>query len=102
LLDEVAAAVVKHYPKQLVVIEGHTDNTAAVSTAPSTSHQIAAAQSHAVVDYFLSRGRLPANQISSMAFGAHRPRVSNAAPQGQAKNRRIELVIYPDTIDGKP
>jgi chemotaxis protein MotB len=102
LLDNIAAAIVRNYPRQLIVIEGHTDSNTNNPQAPATSHQIAAAQSHAVVDYFLSRNLLPASQISSMSFGAFRPRVSNATAQGQAKNRRLEMVIYPDTIDGKP
>jgi flagellar motor protein MotB len=102
LLESIAAAIARHYPRQLVVVEGHTDVNSNNPQAPATSHQVAAAQAHAVVDYFLSRNLLPAAQLSSMSFGSHRPRVSNATPQGQAKNRRLELVIYPDTLDGKP
>ena len=31
-------------------------------------------------------------------MGENHPLVSNATPAGKAKNRRIEVVIYPDTI----
>jgi len=102
LLDDVAAAIARHYPRQLIVVEGHTDNSPMLTSPAGASHQLAAGQAHMVLDYLVSQKRLPAGQLSSMAFGAHRPRVSNATPQGQQKNRRIELVIYPDTVDGKP
>lgn len=102
VLDEVAAAIAKNYPRQLIVIEGHTDNAPALAGSPGASHQLASGQAHMVLDYLVSQRRLPANQLSEMSFGAHRPRYSNNTPEAQQKNRRIEIVIYPDTIDGKP
>lgn len=102
LLDDVAASIKQNYPRQLIVVEGHTDNAPALAATPGASHQLAAGQAYMVLDYLVSQRQLPANQISSMAFGAHRPRVSNATQPGQQKNRRIELVIYPDTVDGRP
>lgn len=101
LLDDVAAALQRSYPRQLIVVEGHTDNNPALSASASGSHQVSAMQAQAVLDYLLTQRRLPPNQISTMAFGAHRPRFSNTSPEAQQRNRRIELVIYPDTVDGK-
>lgn len=102
VLDEVAAAIAKNYPRQLIVIEGHTDNAPALAASPGASHQLAAGQAHMVLDYLVSQRRLPASQVSEMSFGAHRPRFSNNSVDAQKKNRRIEIVIYPDTVDGKP
>lgn len=102
VLDEVAAAIAKNYPRQLVVIEGHTDNAPALAASPGGSHQVAAGQAHMVLDYVVSQRRLPANQLSTLSLGSHRPRFSNGTPEAQQKNRRIEFVIYPDTTDGKP
>jgi len=102
LLDEVAAAIAKSYPRQLIVIEGHTDNAPALAASPGASHQLTSGQAHMVLDYLVSQRRLPPNQLSEMSFGAHRPRFSNNSTEAQAKNRRIEIVIYPDTVDGKP
>jgi flagellar motor protein MotB len=100
LLDDAAAAIARSYPRQLIVVEGHTDNSPALMASPGLSHQLSAGQSHAVLDYLVSQRRLPPGQLSSMAFGAHRPRFSNAEAIGQQKNRRIELVIYPDAVGG--
>ena len=41
-----------------------------------------------------------ARQLSVLAMGENHPLASNATPAGKAKNRRIEIVVYPDTIDG--
>jgi flagellar motor protein MotB len=35
-----------------------------------------------------------------LAMGDNHPLASNATPAGKAKNRRIEVVVYPDTLDG--
>ena len=102
VVDQVAAAIAKNYPRQLVVIEGHTDNAPALAVSPGGSHQLAAGQAHMVLDYVVGQRRLPANQLSTLSLGSHRPRFSNGTPEAQQKNRRIEFVIYPDTIDGKP
>jgi flagellar motor protein MotB len=102
VLDEVAAAIAKNYPRQLIVIEGHTDNSPALAASPEASHQLASGQAHMVLSYLLSKRQLPVNQLSTLSLGSHRPRYSNNSPQGQQQNRRIEFVIYPDTIDGKP
>lgn len=98
ILDEVAAAVQRTYGRQRIVIEGHTDDSLAAN--PTGAHLLTAAQTQAVFQQLVQRGRLPARQLSVLAMGENHPLVSNGTPVGKAKNRRIELVVYPDTIDG--
>ena len=56
-------------------------------------------QALAVFDILTRRNHLPARQLFVMGLGANHPRASNATDAGRAKNRRIELVIYPQTLD---
>jgi flagellar motor protein MotB len=98
ILDEVAAAVQRTYPRQRIVVEAHTDDT--LSTNPTAAHSLATAQAQMVFQQLVQRGRVPTRQLSVLAMGENHPLVSNATPAGKAKNRRIEIVIYPDTIDG--
>jgi flagellar motor protein MotB len=35
-----------------------------------------------------------------LAMGDNHPLASNGPAAGKAKNRRVDIVIYPDTIDG--
>ena len=38
------------------------------------------------------------DQLFVVGHGPNHPVVSNASDAGQARNRRIELVIYPETM----
>jgi flagellar motor protein MotB len=98
ILDEVAAAVQRAYQRQRIVVEAHTDDS--LATNPTASHLLTTTQAQAVFQQLVQRGRLPARQLSVLAMGENHPLASNATPIGKAKNRRIEIVIYPDTIDG--
>jgi flagellar motor protein MotB len=100
VLDTVADAIARNYPRQMVGIEGHTD-TPASGASPTTTHQLAAAQAYAVFEQLATRSRMPSNQLFVVSQGANRPRFSNETPAGRAKNRRVELVIYPETSDGR-
>jgi flagellar motor protein MotB len=98
-LDRIADAIVRNYPRQRVAIEGHTDSAPEFGTNPTTNHQLSAMQALAVFDLLTRRNRLPARQLFVIGLGANHPRASNATEVGRAKNRRVELVIYPQTLD---
>lgn len=98
LLDQVADSITRNYRRQRIGIEGHSDNLA-VSPNMRSSHQLTAAQAIAIFDQLISRNRMPANQLFTMAHGPNHPRFSNGDAAGRARNRRIELVIYPETVE---
>jgi flagellar motor protein MotB len=99
LVDKVADAISRNYPRQRIGIEGHTDSSPAFAGMTTTYHQLSTQQATAVFDLLTRRNHLPANQLFIAGLGSNHPRASNATPAGQAKNRRIELVIYPSTVD---
>ena len=47
------------------------------------------------------RNKIPSHQMFPVGHGADHPRVSNATPAGRSKNRRVELVIYPEKVRGR-
>jgi flagellar motor protein MotB len=98
LIDLVAVEIARRYPEQVIGIEGHTDGDAAASAMGSGSagHPLALAQAAAVFQQIVARGRLRPSQLFIAAHGANFPMYSNAHPDGRARNRRIELVVYPD------
>jgi len=98
ILDEVAAAVQRTYSRQRVVVEAHSDDS--LGANPTAAHTLTNAQAQAVFQQLVQRGRLPPRQLSVLAMGENHPLASNATPAGKAKNRRVEIVIYPDNIDG--
>lgn len=97
ILDEVASAIARSYPRQRIIVEGHSDNTPGSAV---NAHLLTNAQSQIVFQHFVQKNNLPTRQLSILAMGENLPLASNATAAGQAKNRRIEIVVYPATIDG--
>lgn len=97
LLDAVAAEIERTYPDQIIGVEGHTDNDP--PPAPWTSaHQFTMGRAMSVFDYLSTRTRLKPNQLFLVGHGGNHPVVSNATLAGKARNRRVELVVYPDRV----
>lgn len=99
LLDPVVDAVRRSYPRQRIGVEGHTDSQSAASVVGTSPHQLTIAQAAAIFEQLMTRYQLSPRQLFVLGHGANHPRVSNATAAGQAKNRRIELVVYPESID---
>jgi flagellar motor protein MotB len=100
LLDQVASAVARTYPRQIIGIEGHTDNDPVGGTLYRSSHELTIAQATAVLNHFVERSRMSPQRMFVLGHGANHPLVSNGTTQGKARNRRIEVVVYPETSDG--
>jgi chemotaxis protein MotB len=86
------------YPRQVIGIEGHTD-VDPPSSAFRSEHQLATAQAHAVMDALTQRARFQPQRLFVLGHGANHPVASNGTPEGKARNRRVELVVYPETRD---
>jgi len=98
ILDPVAAQLRTVFPRQRIGVEGYTDNGQIYGGAAASPHQLTSAQSTAVLDHLTRRGGMAANQLFTVAHGANNPRSDNATPAGRSQNRRVELVIYPETF----
>jgi flagellar motor protein MotB len=98
LLRSIAADLTQSYPQQLIGIEGHTDGSPATSPTYPTDQHLAVAQAMAVYDGLTRIGGMPARQLFVVGHGAAHPIVSNATDAGRARNRRIEVVVYPETL----
>ncbi len=98
ILQNLASAISQNFPQQIVGIEGHWDGTQ-VQPATTTHHQLTASHSLAVFEYFTRLG-IPQKQMFSMALGSNRPRhPKSAGANGIQPNRRIEIVIYPESYE---
>lgn len=97
-LDPIASQLRSVFPRQRIGIEGYTDNAQLYGGTAATSHQLTSAQAAAVLDLLTRRNGIPPPQLFTVAQGANNPRLSNDTAAGRATNRRIELVIYPETF----
>jgi flagellar motor protein MotB len=98
LLRTIAADLTQNYPQQIIGIEGHTDGSPLTSPQFPTDQHLAVAQSMAVYEALTRAGGMPAKQLFVVAHGGSHPVVSNGTDAGRARNRRIELVVYPETM----
>jgi OOP family OmpA-OmpF porin len=86
-LDRIAAEL-KERTTLVIEIQGHTDDVG----GDEANLKLSQARADAVRNYLLSK-RIEENQVRSVGFGESRPIASNANPEGQAQNRRVEFVI---------
>jgi chemotaxis protein MotB len=112
VLFDVGAADVKPTGKQAVAevaatlhamatkrfqVAGHTDaepiTTETKKTYP-TNWELSSARAIAVVK-LLVQGGVDPGHLSAAGYGPYDPVASNATPDGQAKNRRIEITLVP-------
>lgn len=98
LLRNITGTIRESFPRNIVGIEAHWDNTP-LNPAGTTHHQLTATQALAVFDNLVRLG-LPNNQLFTMAMASNRPRHRQGVTGGVSPNRRIEIVIYPETFDG--
>jgi chemotaxis protein MotB len=95
-LAEVAATL-RSYGGKRFQVAGHTD-TQPITTEKKklfpTNWELSTARAIAVVKLLTSEGVDPGS-LSAAGYGPYDPVGSNATPDGQAKNRRIEITLVP-------
>ena len=96
LLTQISDEVERVYPGHFLGIEGHTDTEPLQNASWGSQHQLSVARASAVFDFLTSRTSLKQGQLFLVAHGPNHPVVSNATAAGRARNRRIELVVYPE------
>jgi chemotaxis protein MotB len=95
-LAEVAAAL-RGVGSKRFQVAGHTDNepiTTATKKKFPTNWELSTARAIAVVKLLVADG-VDAGTLSAAGYGPYDPIAPNAAPDGQAKNRRIEITLVP-------
>lgn len=95
------AGIIKEVPN-FVRIEGHTDNRkippAGVREGYESNWELSSARAVNITRYLAEEEDVNPKQLSSVAFGEHRPIDDNNTPEGRAFNRRVEIVILREKI----
>ncbi|PQO34686.1 hypothetical protein DTL21_14375 [Bremerella cremea] len=98
ILAQVSGVISRDFPANKIGVEGHTDNQPA--RPPFTSnHQLSASMAQTVFDQLSGRYGIAPARVVVVGHGSNHPVVSNATPAGQQRNRRVDLVIYPESVD---
>jgi len=98
VIDQVAGSIKQHYPNQIIGVEAHTDNGNLQGGSWNSQHQLSTAQGMAVFDQLAQRHHFSTQQLFVVGHGPNYPVASNGSPEGQQRNRRVEVVVYPETV----
>jgi len=86
-LNEVAG-ILKVYPANKVLIEGHTDS----SGNEKKNMHLSVDRAKAVYDFLVARG-VDGTRMQVFGYGDKRPVASNETERGKEQNRRVEIII---------
>lgn len=86
--------VLKKYPKNRIVVQGHTDSTG----DEAYNQKLSAQRAKAVYDYLIGSG-LKTLSITYVGYGEAYPVADNNTEAGRAANRRVVLAITANEKD---
>ncbi|MCR9279291.1 MAG: OmpA family protein [Pseudomonadaceae bacterium] len=92
--DEILAKVrgaLAEFPQAPVIVEGHTDSFG----ADLSNLDLSKRRANAVIEFLLNSGSVSAANVSAVGYGETQPIANNETQEGRRKNRRIDLVLYP-------
>lgn len=97
LLDKVADIIKQNFPSNYIYIEGHTDNQSLAVFEWKTDWDFSFARALNVLKYFTEKKGLDPLKFSASGFGQYRPRSTNDTKEGRRLNRRVVIVISPQS-----
>jgi outer membrane protein OmpA-like peptidoglycan-associated protein len=84
------AKVLRDYPKTMLVIAGHTDDTGPYQY----NMNLSMARAEAVKSYLLAQN-VQSVRVETQGYGPNYPAVANTSEANRAQNRRVEIHIEP-------
>lgn len=82
----------------LFVIVGHTDNTG----SEDYNFELGQKRATSVARYLISKKGMDPLHVTAVSYGANAPLADNATREGRRKNRRIEILVYKESITSFP
>ena len=93
IIDKLAL-ILEKYNKNIIEIEGHTDNVPMTSGRYENNNVLSMYRALEVADYIRSKTDINPANIKSSGRGEYVPIASNDTAEGRARNRRVEIKIY--------
>lgn len=92
---EKIALVLEHYDKNIIEVEGHTDNVPVSRGSKYESNNVLSMyRALSVADYIREITDLNPAYVKSSGRGEHVPIADNSTVEGRARNRRVVIKIY--------
>jgi hypothetical protein len=82
----------------MFVVAGHTDNVG----SEEYNYELGKKRADAVGRYLITQKKLDPMRVIPVSYGESNPTTDNSSPQGRAKNRRVEILVYREGITSQP
>ena len=82
----------------IFVVAGHTDNAG----ADEYNYDLGKRRADAVSRYLILQKKVDPMRVTPVSYGESAPVADNSTPQGRAKNRRVEILVYREGITSEP
>lgn len=96
VLDK-AGSILERYSRDLIEIEGHTDNVPIHTAKYADNEELSSARALSVFYYLTETTSLNPVNFRHAGMGERVPIADNSTPEGRSKNRRVEIRIYTGT-----
>lgn len=93
---EIASLLVMEPPRN-IMISGHTDNVPIRNVEFESNWELSVMRAINFMKLLLENDKLDPSLFSANGFGEYKPLVSNETQAGKARNRRVEILILPQT-----
>jgi outer membrane protein OmpA-like peptidoglycan-associated protein len=87
-LEQVAEALKEQEEDKLIIVEGHTDSRG----TEQYNERLSQERANSVRSFLIGQGLEP-TRIRAVGRGESAPTADNDTPEGQANNRRVEIII---------
>lgn len=92
------ADILNQEPGQMIVVEGHTDDVGVGKSLQNiypTNWELSTARATAVVRFLQDKAEIQPERLSAVGYSYYKPIADNDTEEGQAQNRRIEIILVP-------
>lgn len=88
-------------PPRNIIISGHTDNVPIHNSQFASNWELSVMRAVNFMKLLLENPKLDPRLFSAKGYGEFKPVASNNTPEGRMKNRRVEILILPNTQASK-
>lgn len=97
ILSKVADILKEEEKGHKISIEGHTDNQPIKHSGWKSNWELSAHRALGVLAYLEQEGIAP-ERMAATGYGEYKPVASNDSAEGRSVNRRVEIVIIPNSV----
>ena len=92
------ADVLASMPNKVSLV-GHADAVPIHTSRFKNNFELSAARSLKLLELLSSHYGIPEARLSAASYGSYSPKASNDTEDGRAENRRVEIVILPESAE---